>query len=113
ARFEAWGHLTESVRTGQPLRRVETKELAEEFFPVLVRTLHIVNREPARRTAAALGAGAGAKGLRVLDVACGSGVWGIAFAEADAEARVTAQDFPGVLPTTREYVQRHGVADRF
>ena len=113
AMMDAWAQLTECVRTGRPLRRVESQEMAEEFFPKLVRTLHVVNREPARRTAAALGAGREAKGLRVLDVACGSGVWGIAFAEADREARVTAQDFPGVFPTTREYVERHGLAERF
>jgi ubiquinone/menaquinone biosynthesis C-methylase UbiE len=113
AMFEAWSHLTECVRTGQPFRRVEAQEQAESFFPILVRTLHVVNREPARRTAEVLGAGNVSKGLRVLDVACGSAVWGIAFAEADASARVTAQDFPGVFDTTREYVERHGVADRF
>jgi ubiquinone/menaquinone biosynthesis C-methylase UbiE len=111
--FEAWTHLDECVRTGRPVQRVEAQERAEEFFPMLVRTLHVVNREPARRTAEALGAAHAGKGLRVLDVACGSGVWGIAFAEADAEARVTAQDFPGVLPTTREYVARHGLEERF
>jgi ubiquinone/menaquinone biosynthesis C-methylase UbiE len=113
AMLEAWTHLDECVRTGQPVRRVEAQELAEEFFPTLVRTLHVVNREPARRIAATLGAGASAEGLRVLDVACGSGVWGIAFAEADSSARITAQDFPGVLPTTREYVERHGLTERF
>jgi|ERR1043166_933408 ubiquinone/menaquinone biosynthesis C-methylase UbiE len=111
--IEAWTHLDECVRTGRPVHRVETQERAEEFFPLLVRTLHVVNREPARRTAEALGAGRESKGLRVLDVAAGSGVWGIAFAEADREARVTAQDFPGVLPTTREYVRRHGLEERF
>lgn len=111
--IEAWTHLDECVRTGRPVHRVETQERAEEFFPMLVRTLHVVNREPARRTAEALGAGTEQKGLRVLDVAAGSGVWGIAFAEADPSARVTAQDFPGVLPTTREYVRRHGLEDRF
>lgn len=113
AAFEAWTHLDECVRTGQPVHRVETQERAEEFFPMLVRTLHVVNREPARRTAEALGAGTDRKGLRVLDVACGSGVWGIALAEADPQARVTAQDFSGVLPTTREYVRRHGLEERF
>ncbi|HST52996.1 MAG TPA: class I SAM-dependent methyltransferase [Pyrinomonadaceae bacterium] len=113
AMLEAWSHLTECVRTGRPFRKVESQEMAEEFFPMLVRTLHVVNREPARRTAEALGAGTTAKNLRVLDVACGSGVWGIAFAEADAGARVTAQDFPGVFRTTREYVRRHGLEDRF
>jgi ubiquinone/menaquinone biosynthesis C-methylase UbiE len=113
AMLDAWSHLTECVRSGEPLRKVETQSGAEEFFPLLVRTLHVVNREPARRTAEALGVGRESKGLRVLDVACGSGVWGIAVAEADAEARVTAQDFAGVLPTTREYVERHGLAGRF
>ena len=113
ALMDAWAQLTECVRTGRPSQRVESQEMAEQFFPLLVRTLHVVNREPARRTAATLGAGRDAKGLRVLDVACGSGVWGIAFAEADREARVTAQDFPGVFPTTREYVERHGLAERF
>ena len=111
--IEAWTHLDECVRTGRPVHRVEAQEQAEEFFPMLVRTLHVVNREPARRTAEALGTGTRSKGLRVLDVAAGSGVWGIAFAEADGEARVTAQDFPGVLPTTREYVRRHGLEERF
>ncbi|HZT60152.1 MAG TPA: methyltransferase [Pyrinomonadaceae bacterium] len=113
ALLDSWSHLTECVRTGKPFRRVEERQMAEEFFPMLVRTLHVLHREPARRTAEALGAGSDAKGLRVLDVACGTGVWGIAFAEADPQTRVTAQDFPGVLPTTREYVERHGLSERF
>ena len=49
---------------------------------------------------------------RVLDVACGSGIWGIAVAEADAAARITGQDFPGVLETTKRYYEKHGVAAR-
>jgi ubiquinone/menaquinone biosynthesis C-methylase UbiE len=111
--WHAWGSLTEIVRTGQPDRRVESQETAEKFFSVLVRSLHVANREPARRTAEALGAGNTHRGMQVLDVACGSGIWGIGIAEADTDARITAQDFPGLFATTREYVSRHGVADRF
>lgn len=111
--IDSWTNLTEIIRAGQPERRVESQETAENFFSVLVRTLHVVNREPARRTAEALGAGATHQGMQVLDVACGSGVWGIAVAEADARARITAQDFPGLFATTREYATRHGVADRY
>ncbi|HEX8143007.1 MAG TPA: methyltransferase [Pyrinomonadaceae bacterium] len=111
--WETWGQLSEVVRTGQPPRLIEMQEVAEQFFAVLIRSLHIMNREPARRAAEALGAGASGKGLRVVDVACGSGVWSIAIAEADPEARVTAQDFPAIFNVTREYLKRHGVEERF
>jgi ubiquinone/menaquinone biosynthesis C-methylase UbiE len=111
--WEAWGQLTEVVRTGKPLHNLETQGMAEKFFPILVRSLHVSNREPARRAALALGAGETHKGMQVIDVACGSGVWGIAIAEADSSARVTAQDFAGMLDETRKYLQRHGVEERF
>jgi ubiquinone/menaquinone biosynthesis C-methylase UbiE len=110
--WEAWGKLAETVRTGKPLRRVEDQAEAEHFFPKLIRSLHVLNREPARRAAQVLGAGTSRHGLRVLDVACGSGIWGIAVAEADQAAVVTMHDFPGVLDHTRDYVRRHDLADR-
>jgi len=113
ALWESWGHLTEVIRSGQPLHRVEAPERAEQFFPILVRTLHVLHRDRARRMAQALGVGNPRKGLRVIDIACGSGVWGIAVAEADPEARVTAQDFPAMLAVTREYLKRHGVEQQF
>jgi ubiquinone/menaquinone biosynthesis C-methylase UbiE len=105
--WESWSHLGEVVRTGKPLARVESQADAEAFFPTLVRSLHVTNSEPARRAAKVL------TGTRVLDVACGSGIWGIAFAEAHPDAHVTANDFPGVLPVTREFVARHGLDSRF
>src|SRR5262249_47828346 len=51
--------------------------------------------------------------LQVLDLAAGSGVWGIAFAKRSPQVRVTAVDWPGVLPATRRTAERQGVADRF
>jgi ubiquinone/menaquinone biosynthesis C-methylase UbiE len=110
--WDAWNKLVEVVRTGKPVRRVEKKSNAEEFFPILIRSLHVLNREPARLAAQALGAGVTRKSLQVLDIACGSGVWGIGVAEADAAATVTFQDFPGVLEHTRGYAQRHGLESR-
>ena len=108
-----WTSLADVIRTGRPPARVDMRNKAEEFFPTLVRSLHVMNRVLAQRLARALGAGVRYKGLQVLDVACGSGVWGIAVAEADSQARVTAQDFPGLLALTRQYARRHGVEKRF
>jgi SAM-dependent methyltransferase len=109
--WEAWGHLADAVREGKPQRSVSEQEAAEDFFPVLVRTLHITNSESARRLAPQLVAGA-KKGLRVLDIGCGSGVWSIAIAKADPQARITAFDYPQVLDTTRQFAEREGVGDR-
>jgi SAM-dependent methyltransferase len=109
--WDAWGHLADAVREGKPWRSATEKEVAEEFFPVLVRTLHISNSKPAQNLAAQLVAGA-KSGLRVLDIGCGSAVWSIAVAKADPKARITAFDYPKVLETTRQFTEREGVADR-
>lgn len=111
--WQAWSELAQAVRSGRPHRAVERQQNAEAFFPLLIRLLHALNREPARRMAGVLGAGSARRGMRVLDVGCGSAVWSIAIAEADAEAWVTASDFPGVLEQTRGYLERHKVAERY
>jgi len=111
--WNAWSQLTEVIRTGKPVQHVGEQKQAEQFFPALVRTLHVLHRDRAVLAARALGAGGRRKGLRVLDVACGSGVWGIPYAEADPATRVTAQDFPAMLQVTRQYLKRHGVTRQF
>lgn len=109
----SWDQLAESVRTGKPHTVVEEQKAAEEFFPDLVRWLHVSNDEPARRLAEALKPKI-AKNPVVLDVACGSGIWGIRFAQAEPTAQVIANDYPKVLETvTRGYVEREGVAARY
>ena len=111
--WESWGQLEEVIRTGKPAFRVEQQGLAEQFFPVLVRTLHVLQRERARIAAHAISSESRRKGLRVVDVACGSGVWGIPYAEAGRSTRVTAQDFPAILKVTRQYLKRHGVLSQY
>ncbi len=110
--WEHWGKLSQAVRTGEPIHSVLDSDEAERFFSVLTRSLHVQNRLPSQRLAKILGAGSKYQALRVIDVGCGSGVWGIAIAEADSEAQVTVQDLPKVLEQTRKYLERHGVANR-
>lgn len=54
-----------------------------------------------------------ARPLRVLDVAAGHGLFGIAFAEAYPHAEVTALDWPAVLAVARENARAAGVDGRF
>jgi SAM-dependent methyltransferase len=111
--WDNWGQLTEAVRLGKSPRSTSRREVAEEFFPVLVRTLHILNREPARHLAAHLVQPYVKSGLRVLDIGGGSGVWGIAVAAADPDARVSVLDYPKVLESTRRFVAAESLGDRF
>lgn len=50
--------------------------------------------------------------VSVLDLAAGSGVWGIALAQSAPHVRVRAVDWPQVLPVTRRTAERFGVGDR-
>jgi ubiquinone/menaquinone biosynthesis C-methylase UbiE len=50
-----------------------------------------------KAAACALGAGTKWKNLNVLDIAAGSGAWGIAFAQIDRGTKVTTLDLPMCL----------------
>ncbi len=50
--------------------------------------------------------------IRVLDVAAGHGIFGIAFAQAYPNVEVTALDWAPVLAVAKENAEKFGVADR-
>ncbi|HEX8558194.1 MAG TPA: class I SAM-dependent methyltransferase [Pyrinomonadaceae bacterium] len=63
--------------------------------------------------AEALARAAGREGkLKVLDVAAGHGLYGIAFARHNPEAEVVALDWPAVLEVAKEHARAAGVAER-
>jgi hypothetical protein len=108
-----WLHLTEVVRTGRPAAAVNRQGTGAEFFRDFVEDLFPFNHPAARALAAHLGVAAAKGPVNVLDLAAGSGVWGIALAQASPQVRVTAVDWPEVIPVTKRVAQREGVADRF
>jgi len=111
--MQGWGRLPEILRAGKPVRPVDGQGASEEFFPPLVRALHVSHLPAARNLARKLGVGARWRGLKILDVAAGSGVWSIAALEEDPSATATALDWPRVLDVAREFAAKHGVDDRF
>lgn len=122
-----WMHLNEIVRTGRPAGAVNQEDTGSEFFQEFVNDIFPMSYPSAQALARHLFGSAGTGGdskegdrlregtgpVRVLDLAAGSGVWGIAVAQSSQRVRVTAVDWPGVIPVTRKTVGRFGLAERF
>jgi ubiquinone/menaquinone biosynthesis C-methylase UbiE len=55
----------------------------------------------------------GERELKVLDIAAGHGLFGIAIAEQNPRAEVVALDWPNVLEVAQENARRAGVSERY
>ena len=108
-----WLKLTDIVKTGKPAMAVNQEGEGSAFFTEFVEDLFPMNYQAASALGDALKLSDAKGPVRVLDLAAGSGVWGIALAQKSPQVRVTAVDWPNVLATTRKVAAKHGVADRF
>ncbi len=110
--WDSWGNLTMVTKNGTPVRRIE-KDQGPEFFEQMVAQIFPMSYPCARAAAESLGVGSSWKKLKILDVASGSGAWGIAFAEKDNMTAVTALDYPNVLEVTRKIVAKFNLEKSF
>lgn len=108
-----WLSITDVVRTGEPSIAVNAQEEGAEFFVELVKDIFPMSYRGAQALAEALGLESASTPVRVLDIAAGSGVWGIALAQKSPQVTVSAVDWPLVLAVTEQYATRFGLTDRF
>ena len=108
-----WLRLNEIVATGRPAEAVNQERLGGDFFHKFVEDIFPMSYGSAQKLAAALDLDGSGQALSVLDLATGSGVWGIALAQRSQRVRVTAVDWPEVIPVTRKTVARFGLMKRF
>jgi 3-hydroxy-5-methyl-1-naphthoate 3-O-methyltransferase len=108
-----WLALNEIVATGKPLQAVNEQASGSDFFQKFVNDIFPMSYPGAQALAHHLITNGSNRPIRVLDLAAGSGVWGIALAQGSAHVQVTAVDWPDVLPVTRNTVARFGLSDRF
>ncbi|HZT42214.1 MAG TPA: class I SAM-dependent methyltransferase [Chthonomonadaceae bacterium] len=108
-----WLHLEEIVRTGKPVRSVNQESQGAPFFQEFVEAIFPLSYPVAQTLGKALGVPQAQQPIHVLDLAAGSGVWGIALAQQSPQVRVTAVDWADVIPVTRRMAARFGLEDRF
>lgn len=109
----SWLRLTEVVASGRPANAVNQQGSGTEFFQQFVNDIFPMSYPAAEDLAHYLRLDLMSGPVSVLDLAAGSGVWGIALAQSAPQARVRAVDWHDVLTVTRGTAGRFGLADRF
>jgi len=108
-----WLRLSDIVREGRPAVAVNQEAEGTEFFSQLVENIIPMSYPPAQKLGDHLKLARTRNEIRVLDLAAGSGIWGIALAQKSSRVRVTAVDWAGMIPTAKRITQKFGVGDRF
>ena len=108
-----WLKLNEIVATGKPTTSVNQEGAGSDFFQHFVADIFPMSYPSALALAKHIAFDKSGSEARVLDLAAGSGVWGIALAQSSERVTVTAVDWADVLPATRKTVARFGMTDRF
>ena len=106
-------HLTEAVRKGGTATDEDT--VVAPDHPVWVkfaRAMASMMAMPAQLLAPMVDPSANQQ-LKILDIAAGHGLYGLAFAKRNPNAEVTAVDWPNVLEVAKENAQAAGVLDRY
>lgn len=106
--WAAWARLPEVARSGKP---VDPLEVDHPFWDIFARASFGVAQLQGMMAADMLGAASG-PGLRVLDVGCGSGGVGYAFALANPGTTVTGLDGESVLEVAGENASTLGLSGR-
>lgn len=106
-------HLTKAVIKGGTVTSEEGMTVAENpAWVKFARAMAPLMAMPAQLMAQLVDPKA-AGGLKILDIAAGHGLYGLAFATRNLQAEVTALDWSNVLEVAKENAQAVGVADRY
>jgi SAM-dependent methyltransferase len=108
-----WLHLTDIVREGRPAVAVNQETEGTEFFSQLVENIIPGSYPAAQKLGDHLNIAKTKNEIRVIDLAAGSGIWGIALAQKSPRVRVSGVDWAGMIPTTKRITEKFGVRDRF
>jgi len=111
--FENTKHIADAVRKGGTVMEDEgTVSTDNPVWVKFARGMAPLMAMPAQLMAKLVDPQPAGK-LKILDIAAGHGLFGIAFAKNNPEAEVTAVDWPAVLEVAKENAQKANVANRY
>jgi ubiquinone/menaquinone biosynthesis C-methylase UbiE len=108
ALWDGMAHLKETLQTGKPFSRMDTSaELA--VWEKLVLGIIVIAEPVAKALCDILKIGTERKGMRVLDIAGGSSIFGMTIVTRDPTAEVTQVDWPNVNAVAKQANKRRGL----
>jgi ubiquinone/menaquinone biosynthesis C-methylase UbiE len=108
ALWDGMANLKESLRTGKPLSRMDTGNELAVWEKLVVGIIPIA--EPvAKALCDVFRIGVDRKGLRVLDIAGGSSIFGMTILARDPSSQVTQLDWPNVNAVAKKLNRERGL----
>ena len=108
ALWDGMAHLKDSLKTGKPLSRLDTNaEL--QVWEKLVLGIIVIAEPAAKALCDILKIGSERKGMRVLDIAGGSSIFGMTIVTRDPSAQVTQLDWPNVNAVAKKANKERGL----
>jgi 2-polyprenyl-3-methyl-5-hydroxy-6-metoxy-1,4-benzoquinol methylase len=112
--LSSWSKLDEVIKTGRSVHHINQEQEGANFFLRFVEDIFPIHYPGAQALAKeALKVQSEPAPISVLDLAAGSGVWSVAIAQQSPQIRVTAVDWPDVIPVTKTVTARCGLANRY
>jgi len=108
ALWEGMAHLKETLKTGKPLSRMDTEVPLEVWEKIVVGIIPIA-QPVAQALCDLVKIGAEKRGLRVLDIAGGSSIFGMTILQRDPSAQVTQLDWPNVNAVAKKLNRERGL----
>ena len=108
ALWDGMANLKESLKTGKPLSRLDTgAEL--QVWEKLVLGIIVIAEPAAKALCDLLKIGSERKGIKVLDIAGGSSIFGMTILLRDPSAQVTQLDWPNVNAVAKKLNRERGL----
>jgi hypothetical protein len=110
--YEAWGRLIQAIREDRPVNPHSAEALPTlppERIRGYVEALYDVGKLNAVAIAERVDL---TRVQQMLDVAGGSGIYSITFAQRQPALQAVVFDLPTIVPFTQEIIARHGVQER-
>jgi ubiquinone/menaquinone biosynthesis C-methylase UbiE len=108
ALWDGMAHLKESLKTGKPLSRMDTgAEL--QVWEKLVLGIIVIAEPAAKALCERLKIGSARKGIKVLDIAGGSSIFGMTILARDPTAQATQLDWANVNAVAKKLNRERGL----